>query len=480
MNARVTPRFEGSSRLNPTVIAIGVAVMAALTRWWGGLVIPPDGEYRPGYLVVLVALIAPGLVGGTVAGLLARHRRQTHGTLAGLGMFVLEIAIGAVGGDLEIGRTLVRALGYGFGAVWGGFAAARLGARFGALRPPAPDPVASVDPSSTLLEVENLTMSYRVKRGRVQAVDGLSFELRRGQSIGLVGESGCGKTSVALSLLRLIPDNGEITEGSIRLGGVDLLGLSEEEMRSRRWSEVAMVFQGAMNAWNPVYTIYEQIREAMDAHFGATRDEEAIKSRVNEVFELVGLDPEAAGRFPHELSGGMRQRAVIAMALSCDPKLIIADEPTTALDVIVQDQILRELRGIQSALGMSIIYISHDIAVIAEATDTIGVMYAGRLVELGPTEAVFADPHHPYTRLLLGSTPSVVGPRRPIAFLDGEPPDLTDPPPGCRFRARCPYATDRCWTDDPALQSIGGQDGRSVACWNWTEISSAVSARPGP
>jgi peptide/nickel transport system ATP-binding protein len=318
-----------------------------------------------------------------------------------------------------------------------------------------------------ILEVDELVMHYGTRQGDVSAVDNVSFTLRQGQSFGLVGESGCGKTSVAMSLLRLTPENAKFKHGEVRLNGIDLLTLSEEEMRKRRWKDISMVFQGAMNAWNPVYRVGDQIKEAMDAHFKGMAEAEA-RERIAALFELVGLDPAMASRYPHEFSGGMRQRAIIAMALSCNPQIIIADEPTTALDVIVQDQILDELKKIQTELGMSIIYISHDIAVIAEVTDTMGVMYAGKLVEYASTVEIFHRPKHPYSYLLLSSTPSITGPRRLLAPLEGEPPDLLHPPEACRFHPRCPYATERCHVEEPPLDDIGG--GHYVACWNWREV----------
>jgi peptide/nickel transport system ATP-binding protein len=322
--------------------------------------------------------------------------------------------------------------------------------------------------SRPLLEVDHLVMNYKTEKGDVSAVEDVTFTLHSGESLGLVGESGCGKTSIAMSLLRLGADNAVFKSGEIRLEGTNLLALSEEEMRQRRWNDISMVFQGAMNAWNPVYRVGDQIREAMDLHFRPRLSTAESNDRIERLFNLVGLNPAMAERYPHEFSGGMRQRAIIAMALSCDPKVIIADEPTTALDVIVQDQILQELKKIQAELGMSIIYISHDIAVIAEVTDTIGVMYAGKLVEIGPTSEVFARPRHPYTFLLLSSTPSVTGPRRKLAPLEGEPPNLLDPPPACRFHPRCPWATERCHTEEPISEDIGG--GHLVACWNWHEV----------
>jgi len=318
-----------------------------------------------------------------------------------------------------------------------------------------------------VIEVDGLVMHYRTKAGDVSAVDGVTFSLGQGEALGLVGESGCGKTSIAMTLIRLLTDNGIIKEGRVLLDGVDVLKLTEEEMRKHRWADISMVFQGAMNAWNPVYKVGDQIMEALEQHFPDMTEPEG-RARIAELFELVGLTPAMMDRYPHEFSGGMRQRAIIAMALSCNPKVIIADEPTTALDVIVQDQILKELKKVQTDLGMSIIYISHDVAVIAEVSDRIGVMYAGKLVELGPTDEVFPRPRHPYTYLLLSSTPSVKGPRRKLASLEGEPPNLLSPPTGCRFHPRCPFATEICTNQDPPAHEPS--PGHRVACWHWEEV----------
>ena len=325
-----------------------------------------------------------------------------------------------------------------------------------------------VDPTRPLLEVDRLVMRYKIKAGEVSAVEDVSFTVHEGEAVGLVGESGCGKTSIALSLLRLLPSNAEYVSGEIRLNGEDLLWLSPEEMRQRRWKEISMVFQGAMNSWNPVYRVGDQIRETLDTHYRGAMNYVQQREHMEKLFSAVGLPPAMLDRYPHEFSGGMRQRAVIAMALACSPELIIADEPTTALDVIVQDQILKELKRIQAEMGMSIIYISHDIAVIAEVTDSLGVMYAGKLVEYGPTTAVFSRPRHPYAYLLLRSTPSITGPRRQLAPLEGEPPDLLHPPTGCRFHPRCPFATEQCVTEEPPLEEIGG--GHRVACWHHEEV----------
>jgi peptide/nickel transport system ATP-binding protein len=325
-----------------------------------------------------------------------------------------------------------------------------------------------IDPDYPLLEIDDLVMHYKIKAGEVSAVDNITFTIHQGEAVGLVGESGCGKTSAALSLLRLLPANAEYISGQIRLNGEDLLQLTEEGMRTRRWKEIAMVFQGAMNSWNPVYRVGDQIREVLDTHYRDQMDIEEQTRHIESLFAAVGLSPEMVDRYPHEFSGGMRQRAVIAMALACSPELIIADEPTTALDVIVQDQILKELKRIQAELGMSILYISHDIAVIAEVTDSLGVMYAGKLVEYGPTSEVFSRPRHPYSYLLLRSTPSITGPRRQLAPLEGEPPDLLNPPSGCRFHPRCPFATEKCVVEEPPLAEIS--EGHRVACWNFEDV----------
>jgi peptide/nickel transport system ATP-binding protein len=271
-----------------------------------------------------------------------------------------------------------------------------------------------------------------------------------------------------MSLLRLQADNARFRHGEIRLNGEDLLALSDAEMRTHRWKDISMVFQGAMNSWNPVQRVGAQILEAINLHIKPMLPAAAARKRMEDLFNLVGVDPKMLDRYPHEFSGGMRQRATIAMALSCDPQVIIADEPTTALDVIVQDQILKQLVRIQKELGMAIIYISHDIAVIAEVTQKIAIMYAGRIVEIGPTKEVFARPRHPYGYLLLNSAPSITGPRRKLAPLKGEPPNLLKPPSGCRFHPRCPFATEKCVNESPPLEEVA--PGHSVECWHWDKV----------
>ena len=297
--------------------------------------------------------------------------------------------------------------------------------------------------TKTVLKVENLNMHYETIAGNVSAVRDVSFELKEGESFGLVGESGCGKTSVAMSLLQLQADNAKISSGSIKLNDEELVTKTEKELRKIRWKGISIVFQGAMNAWNPVVKIGEQIREAIREHYpNNTKDENSEK--IKKLFDIVGLDHSIMNRFPHELSGGMKQRAVIALALSCDPKVLIADEPTTALDVVIQDQILKEISKVQELLGLSLIYISHDIAVIAEMTSNMAVMYAGSIVEMGKTSEIFSNPRHAYTKLLLESTPSIVGEKKKLRSLDGEPPSLIGDIKGCTFSPRCPEPSDNC------------------------------------
>ena len=309
--------------------------------------------------------------------------------------------------------------------------------------------------SKDVLIVKDLNMHYETLAGDVSAVKNVSFSVKEGESFGLVGESGCGKTSVAMSLLQLQADNAKISSGSIMLDGIEMVGMSEAELREVRWDGISIVFQGAMNAWNPVIKVGEQIREAIREHYPENTKAENTE-KIASLFKMVGLDSSIMDRFPHELSGGMKQRAVIALALSCDPKLVIADEPTTALDVVIQDQILKEIKKVQELLGLSLIYISHDIAVIAEMTDQMAVMYAGSIVEKGPTSEIFANPQHSYTKSLLASTPSVVGDKVKLNSLEGEPPSLIDQIDGCSFAPRCPNRTTTCHPElDMELVEVG-------------------------
>ena len=317
--------------------------------------------------------------------------------------------------------------------------------------------------ASNVLEVKDLTMHYETSKGPVHAVDNVTFSLARGESMGLVGESGCGKSSIAISLMKLLPRNAHILHGEILLNSVDLVPLDEAGIRQYRWRNIAMIFQAAMNSLNPVYTVESQIMEAIRQHLPQLSVEE-MRRRVDGFFEMVGLDPKLKKQYPHQYSGGMRQRAVIAMALSCDPDVIIADEPTTALDVIVQDGLLKEMRAIQRKLNMAMVYISHDIAVIAEVSDRVGVMYAGCMVELASTNAIFLEPLHPYTMALMRAFPSILGEKNELTALPGEPPDLINPPSGCRFHPRCPFATDICKSRVPEFEEHA--PGHLVACWH--------------
>lgn len=312
--------------------------------------------------------------------------------------------------------------------------------------------------SKDILVVDNLNMHYETLEGKVMAVNNVTFSVKEGESFGLVGESGCGKSSVASTLLQLQSDNAVISSGSIKLDEKELVGMTESELRKVRWNDISIVFQGAMNAWNPVIKIGEQIREAIREHYPSNSKKENTE-KISELFKIVGLEDSIMDRYPHELSGGMKQRAVIALALSCDPKIVIADEPTTALDVVIQDQILKEIKKVQELLGLSLIYISHDIAVIAEMTDNMAVMYAGSIVEKGPTASIFSNPRHAYTRLLLESTPSVVGEKKKLRALDGEPPSLINGIDGCAFSPRCPEPSDDCKNGNLEMKLIEIEDG---------------------
>jgi oligopeptide/dipeptide ABC transporter ATP-binding protein len=313
-----------------------------------------------------------------------------------------------------------------------------------------------------ILEVRNLSINYLTENGTaLRAVDNLSFVLEQGRSLGLVGESGCGKTTAMLGLLRLLPKEGRIVSGQIMCNGIDLLQLSEREMRMYRWDKLALVFQGAMNALNPVRRVGDQIAEALMIH-RTVSDKKAANTRVGELLELVGITPAMASQYPHQYSGGMRQRAMIAMSLACDPDVLIADEPTTALDVMVQAQILDLLQNLQKELNLSVILVTHDLGVVAELCDDVLVMYGGRMAEYGSVDTIFNEPQHPYTQRLLQAFPDIDSPASSLASIPGYPPPLDSLPPGCRFEPRCHCKTDICMTDSPLLVPI--QPGHFATC----------------
>jgi peptide/nickel transport system ATP-binding protein len=305
-----------------------------------------------------------------------------------------------------------------------------------------------------VLEVQNLTTHYRTLRGWVRAVDNISFSVEQGEALGLAGESGCGKSTVALSLLKILPSGGKIRHGKIIFNGEDLVPLSESEMRKIRWKGMSIVFQGAMNALNPVYKVGDQIAEAITVHEeGVARSD--VKERVAKLLETVGIEPSRADNYPHEFSGGMRQRALIAMALAANPSMLIGDEPGTALDVIVQAQALKLLRDLKDRLGLSMILISHDLSIIAETCEKVAIMYAGKLVEYGDVNSIFKNPLHPYTQGLIKAFPSIKGERVRLTSIPGQPPNLLQPPPACRFNPRCPYVMDVCKREEPLLIEHG-------------------------
>ena len=317
------------------------------------------------------------------------------------------------------------------------------------------------DPSAPLLVVKDLRTHFKLDSGWVRAVDGVSFRLNDGEALGIAGESGCGKTTTALSLVRLLPSNARIRKGSsIELFGIDLVPKTEDQLRRYRWREISIVFQGAMSALNPVRRVGEQIAEPIEFRLGEPK--ERARRRAAELLELVGIPRKRAEAYPHELSGGMRQRVMIAMALACDPAIVIGDEPTTALDVMVQAQILKLLEQLRQELGLSLILITHDLSVIAETCDRTLVMYAGRVAEEGPVRKIFHAPRHPYTSKLLGAFPSIQADRRTLDTIPGQLPDLRDPPSGCRFHPRCPAAMAVCKEIVPP--EVLFPDGVRVAC----------------
>lgn len=314
------------------------------------------------------------------------------------------------------------------------------------------------------LEIKNIKLHYFTSKGVIHALDGVSFDLRAGETLGVVGESGCGKTTLGTALLNMPTPPGRIVEGEILINGVDILKLNENELRKQiRWEKIAMVFQGAMNCLTPVYTIRKQMTETILSHRKMTKEE--VENRIRKYLNLVGLSEDVLHRYPHELSGGMKQRIVIATALFLEPQIVICDEPTTALDVVVQAQIINLLKKLKEQLKLSFIFITHDLATEAEVADRIMVMYAGKVAEIGTNEQIYGPQNaaHPYTQLLMAATPRLRQKVDQLAFIPGTPPDLLAPPAGCRFHPRCPQVMERCRQEEPPLIQI--EPAHTVACW---------------
>lgn len=310
----------------------------------------------------------------------------------------------------------------------------------------------------TKLAVTGLKAHYATEKGMIRAVDSVNIDLAAGESLGIVGESACGKSTLGAALVRSVQSPGKIEAGSVILNGVDVSGMPASEFNSKvRWKKIAMVFQGAMNVLDPVYTVESQLREILREH----RFEGDTDAKILESLKQVGLDNSVAKRYPHELSGGMKQRVVIAMALLLEPDLLIADEPTTALDVLVQSQIIDLLKKLRRENGITIILITHDLALVSQIADKVGIMYAGQLVEVASTQDIYMNPKHPYTQALIAAVPRLRSKEKKIHFVKGSPPSLLNPPAGCRFYARCPHAMDACKKDPPEFKTATGY----VRCW---------------
>lgn len=314
--------------------------------------------------------------------------------------------------------------------------------------------------AETLIQIDNLQVEYLAGRGSVRAVDGVSLSIAKGEVVGLAGESGSGKSTIAQAIMRILQPPAIITGGRVMFEGQDILRMSDRELRDFRWEKVSMVFQSAMNSLNPVMTIGDQIMDAVMVHRKVT--ESKAEEQAREMLRIVGIEPERINSYPHELSGGMRQRAVIAIALVLQPPLMIMDEPTTALDVVVQREILAKITELREEFGFSILFITHDMSLLVEISDRIAIMYAGEIVEMAPSREMFENPLHPYTQGLMASFPALTGPRKELQGIPGSPPDLIAPPSGCRFHPRCPKRMDICDKVHPSL--IEYTPGHFVAC----------------
>ena len=315
--------------------------------------------------------------------------------------------------------------------------------------------------SEPLLSVRHLSVDFIMQDGQLgHALEDVSFDVFQGHTLGLVGESGCGKTTTLMAIMRLLPANARITAGQVLYNGQDLLSLSERHMRDFRWRDMSIVFQGAMNALNPVMRIDEQIGEAILLHH--LMNHAQASRRVGELMEMVGIPQERAGQYPHEYSGGMRQRAMIALALACAPSILFADEPTTALDVMIQAQVLELLKSIQEKLGLAIVLVTHDLGVVAEVCDSVTVMYGGKVAESGTADSIYNAPQHPYTERLLQAFPDLNRPEGDLASIPGTPPRVTDLPPGCRFEPRCHKRIEICATTPPPMLETA--PGHLAAC----------------
>ena len=313
-----------------------------------------------------------------------------------------------------------------------------------------------------LLEIKDLFVEYSTMEGQVYAVNGVDISLDEGETLGLVGETGAGKTTTALSVMGLLPNHiGKVTNGEIFLDGVDVLHAKPEDMRLLRGAAVSMIFQDPMSSLNPVLTIGSQIREILELHNTENLDKKQLEQKVDEIMKMVGIPPERKHEYPHQFSGGMKQRIVIAIALACRPKLILADEPTTALDVTIQAQILDLMNQLKKETGTSILFITHDLGVVAEVCDDVAVMYCGRVVERGDVKTIFANPSHPYTKGLLGSIPRLGDAGKELKSIPGNVPNPKYMPKGCKFAPRCPYASEKCREEEPGFF----QEGHISRCW---------------